>query len=68
MQDDEMAIEVVVPVEEKEVDSIALEKTTGTKLLFRGIWGAFRPVFAVVLSLVPFIFGATFQQKPSKRI
>ena len=57
MQDDEMAIEVVVPVEEKEVDSIALGKTIWNEITAGvGIWGAFRPVFAVALSLVPFLF------------
>ncbi|MBJ63864.1 MAG: hypothetical protein CMB55_03580 [Euryarchaeota archaeon] len=57
MQDDEMAIEVVVPVEEKEVDSIALGKTLWNEITAGvGIWGAFRPVIAVTLSLIPFLF------------
>ena len=57
MQDDEMAIEVVVPVEEKEIDSVALGKTLWNEITAGvGIWGAFRPVFAVALSLVPFLF------------
>ena len=57
MQDDEMAIEVVVPVEEKEIDSVALGKTLWNEITGGvGIWGAFRPVFAVALSLVFLIF------------
>lgn len=57
MQDDEMALEVVVPVEEKDIDSIALGKTIWNEITAGvGIWGAFRPVFAVALSLVPFLF------------
>ena len=57
MQDDEMALEVVVPVEEKDVDSIALGKTIWNEITAGvGIWGAFRPVFAIVLALIPFLF------------
>ena len=65
MQDDDMALEVVVPVEEKDVDSIALGKTLWNEITAGvGIWGAFRPVFAVVLSLVPFLFlGQHFNRK-----
>ena len=65
MQDDDMALEVVVPVEEKDVDSIALGKTIWNEITAGvGIWGAFRPVFAVALSLVPFLFiGQHFNRK-----
>ena len=65
MQDDDMALEVVVPVDEKDVDSIALGKTIWNEITAGvGIWGAFRPVFAVALSLVPFLFlGQHFNRK-----
>ena len=57
MQDDEMAIEVVVPVEEKRSRFHRIRKTIWNEITAGvGIWGAFRPVFAVVLSLVPFLF------------
>ena len=66
MQDDDMALEVVVPTEEKDIDSIALGKTIWNEITAGvGIWGAFRPVFAVALSLVPFLFlGQHFNRKP----
>ncbi|MGB2237461.1 MAG: hypothetical protein ACPH4H_07670 [Candidatus Poseidoniaceae archaeon] len=65
MQDDDMDLEVVVPVEEKDVDSIALGKTIWNEVTAGvGIWGAFRPIFAVALSLVPFLFlGQHFNRK-----
>ena len=57
MQDDEDEIEVVVPIQNTEVDSIALGKTLWTEITAGvGIWGAFRPVIAVVLSLIPFAY------------
>ena len=57
MQDDDSEIEVVVPVEETDIDSLELGKTIWNEITAGvGIWGAFRPVFAVVLSLVPFLY------------
>ena len=57
MQDDDSEIEVVVPVEETEIDSLKLGKTIWNEITAGvGIWGAFRPVFAVILSLVPFLY------------
>ena len=57
MQDEDSEIELVVPVEENDVDSIALGKTIWNEITAGvGIWGAFRPVFAVVLSLIPFLY------------
>ena len=57
MQEDDSAIEVVVPVDEKEVDALALGKTIWNEITAGvGIWGTFRPVIAVILSLVPFLF------------
>ena len=57
MQDEDSEIELVVPVEENEIDSIALGKTIWNEITAGvGIWGAFRPVFAVVLSLIPFLY------------
>ena len=48
MQDEDSEIELVVPVEENDVDSIALGKTIWNEITAGvGIWGAFRPVFAV---------------------
>ncbi len=65
MQDDDTAIEVVVPVEEKEIDSLALGKTLWTEITAGvGIWGAFRPVFSVILALIPFLYlGQHFNRK-----
>ena len=57
MQDDDEEIEVVVPVEENEIDSLALGKTLWTEITAGvGIWGAFRPVFSVILALIPFLY------------
>ena len=57
MQDDDSEIEVVVPVEGTDIDSLELGKTIWNEITAGvGIWGAFRPVFAVVLSLVPFLY------------
>ena len=57
MQDEDSEIELVVPVEENEIDSIALRKTIWNEITAGvGIGGAFRPVFAVVLSLIPFLY------------
>ena len=50
MQDDDSEIEVVVPVEETDIDSLELGKTIWNEIAGVGIWGAFRPVFAVILS------------------
>jgi len=57
MLDDDEIIEVVVPVEGESVDSVALGKTIWAEITAGvGIWGAFRPIIAVLLSLVPFLF------------
>jgi len=57
MLEDDEVLEVVVPVDEEPVDSLALSKTIWTEITAGvGIWGAFRPIFAVILSLVPFLF------------
>ncbi|MAV03528.1 MAG: hypothetical protein ACJZ6A_05490 [Candidatus Poseidoniaceae archaeon] len=57
MLEDEEVLEVVVPVDEEPVDSLALSKTIWNEITAGvGIWGAFRPIFAVILSLVPFLF------------
>jgi|TARA_B110000914_G_scaffold151915_1_gene133235 phosphoglycerol transferase MdoB-like AlkP superfamily enzyme len=57
MLDDDEVLEVVVPVEADSVDSVALGKTIWSEITAGvGIWGAFRPLIAVVLSLVPFLF------------
>ena len=57
MQDEDSEIELVVPVEDNDVDSIALGKPIWNEITAGvGIWGAFRPVFAVVLSLIPFLY------------
>ena len=57
MQDDDAEIEVVVPVEETDIDSLELGKTIWNEITAGvGIWGAFRPVLAVILSLVPFLY------------
>ena len=57
MQDDDSEIEVVVPVEETDIDSLELGKTILNEITAGvGIWGAFRPVFAVILSLIPFLY------------
>ena len=57
MQDDDSEIEFVVPVEETDIDSLELGKTICNEITAGvGIWGAFRPVFAVILSLVPFLY------------
>ena len=57
MLDDEEVLEVVVPVEGDSVDSVALGKTIWAEITAGvGIWGAFRPIVAVLLSLVPFLF------------
>jgi|TARA_Y100000287_G_scaffold103697_1_gene82901 hypothetical protein len=56
MDVDEEEIEIVVS-SEKHVDSVALGKTLWTEITGGvGIWGAFRPIIAVTLSLVPFLF------------
>ena len=57
MLEDEDVLEVVVPVDEEPVDSLALSKTIWHEITAGvGIWGAFRPIFAVVLSLIPFLY------------
>ena len=57
MLDDDEVVEVVVPVEGDSVDSVALGKTIWAEITAGvGIWGAFRPIVAVLLSLVPFLF------------
>ena len=57
MLDDDEVLEVVVPVEGESVDSVALGKTIWAEITAGvGIWGAFRPIIAVLLSLVPFLF------------
>ncbi|MGY8744934.1 MAG: hypothetical protein ACKVG2_00080 [Candidatus Poseidoniales archaeon] len=57
MLDDDEVLEVVVPVEGDSVDSVALGKTIWAEITAGvGIWGAFRPIIAVLLSLVPFLF------------
>ena len=57
MQDDGSEIEVVVPVEENDLDSLELGKTIWNEITAGvGIWGAFRPIFAVALSLIPFLY------------
>jgi len=57
MLDDDEVLEVVVPVEGDPVDSVALGKTIWAEITAGvGIWGAFRPIIAVLLSLVPFLF------------
>ena len=57
MLDDDEVLEVVVPVEGESVDSVALGKTIWAEITAGvGIWGAFRPIVAVLLSLVPFLF------------
>ena len=65
MQEYDEEIEVVVPVDDNEVDSLALGKTLWTEITAGvGIWGAFRPVIAVVLSLIPFLYlGQHFNRK-----
>ena len=57
MLEDEEVLEVVVPVDEEPVDSLALSKTIWNEITAGVcIRGAFRPIFAVILSLVPFLF------------
>lgn len=57
MLEDEEVLEVVVPVDEEPVDSLALSKTIWNEITAGvGIWGAFRPIIAVILSLVPFLY------------
>lgn len=57
MLDDDEVLEVVVPVETNSVDSVALGKTIWSEITAGvGVWGAFRPLVAVILSLVPFLF------------
>ena len=57
MQDDGSEIEVVVPVEETDIDSLELGKTIWNEITAGvGIWGAFKPIVAVLLSLVPFMY------------
>ncbi len=57
MQGDGSEIEVVVPVEENDLDSLELGKTIWNEITAGvGIWGAFRPIFAVALSLIPFLY------------
>ena len=65
MEEYDEDIEVVVPVDENEIDSLALGKTLWTEITAGvGIWGAFRPVIAVVLSLIPFLYlGQHFNRK-----
>ena len=65
MEEYDEEIEVVVPVEDPEVDSLALGKTLWTEITAGvGIWGAFRPVISFVLSLIPFLYlGQHFNRK-----
>ena len=65
MQSEDSDIVVVVPTDEEGPDSLALSKTIWHEITAGvGIWGTFRPVFAVVLSLVPFLFlGQHFNRK-----
>lgn len=65
MEDEESVIEVVVPTEEDDFDSFALTKTIWEEITAGvGIWGAFRPIIAVALSLIPFLYlGQHFNRK-----
>ncbi len=65
MEDEESVIEVVVPTEEDDIDSFALTKTIWEEITAGvGIWGAFRPIIAVALSLIPFLYlGQHFNRK-----
>ena len=50
-------IELVVPAETEDIDSVALGKTIWNEITAGvGIWGAFKPIVAVLLSLVPFMY------------
>ena len=56
MDDDDSEIELVVPAETEDIDSVALGKTIWNEITAGvGIWGAFKPIVAVLLSLVPFM-------------
>ena len=70
MEDDEDVIEVVVPVDEIEINSLAAGKTIWNEITAGvGVWGAMRPIFAVALSLVPFLFlGQHFNKKHGRFI
>lgn len=65
MEDEDSVIEVVVPTEEDDFDSFALTKTIWEEITAGvGIWGAFRPIIAVALSLIPFLYlGQHFNRK-----
>ena len=65
MEDEDSVIEVVVPTEEDDIDSFALTKTIWEEITAGvGIWGAFRPIIAVALSLIPFLYlGQHFNRK-----
>ena len=57
MDDDDSEIELVVPAETEDIDSVALGKTIWNEITAGGgIWGAFKPIVAVLLSLVPFMY------------
>ena len=68
MVEDEDVIEVVAPVDEPELDSLAVSKTIWHEITAGvGVWGAMRPIFAIALSLVPFLFlGQHFNKKHGK--
>ena len=56
MDTDDDEIEIVVP-SEKQVDSVALGKTIWREITAGvGIWGTFRPIIAVALSIIPFLY------------
>jgi len=56
MDIDDDEIEVVVS-SDKSVDSVAIGKTIWNEITGGvGIWGTFRPIIAVTLSLIPFLF------------
>ncbi len=57
MQDDDLELEVVVPKSDSEIDTMAISKTIWEEITAGvGIWGAFRPIIAVALALVPFLY------------
>ena len=60
MDDDDSEIELVVPAETEDIDSVALGKTIWNEITAGvGIWGAFKPIVAVLLSFVPFMYKIT---------
>ena len=65
MADEDEILEVIVPVEDYEVTKTNILKQIWNQITAGvGVWGTFRPIIAITLSLIPFLYlGQHFNRK-----